>query len=71
MALQLVILAGAFVFGLIEAISGSDIGGNLFWLASFIFLIVSMSRVWQGKPHHIAPLDEGTRLLNEKVNPVN
>jgi uncharacterized membrane protein len=70
LALQLVILAGAFVFGIIEAMTDSGLGGSLFWVASFIFLIVSMMRVWQGKPHHIAPLDDATRLLNERLNPM-
>ena len=70
LALQLVIFAGSFVFSIIEALTGSGLGGNLFRLAAFIFLIVSMLRVWKGKPHHIAPLDEGTRLLNERLNPM-
>lgn len=70
LALQLVILAGTMVFGIIRAITDSGLGGTLFWLASFAFLIVSMVRVWQGKPHHIAPLDEGTRQLNERLNPM-
>jgi uncharacterized membrane protein len=70
LALQLVILAGTFIFGVIEAVTDSGLGGTLFWLASFIFLVVSMFRVWEGKPHHIAPLDEGTRLLNERFNPM-
>jgi uncharacterized membrane protein len=70
LALQLVILAGTFIFGIIEAITGSGLGGTLFWLASFVFLVVSMFRVWEGKPHHIVPLDEGTRLLNERLNPM-
>jgi hypothetical protein len=29
-----------------------------------------MVRVWQGKPHHIAPLDDATRWLNEKISPM-
>jgi uncharacterized membrane protein len=70
LALQLVILAGSFLFGIIRAMTDSGLGGTLFSIAALIFLIVSMSRVWQGKPHHIAPLDEGTRLLNEKFNPL-
>jgi uncharacterized membrane protein len=70
LALQLVILAGSFIFGVIKAITGSGLGGAVFGLASLVFLIVSMVRVWQGKPHHIAPLDEGTRLLNERFNPM-
>jgi hypothetical protein len=28
-----------------------------------------MIRVFQGKPHHIAPLDDATRWLNEKIKP--
>lgn len=70
LALQLVILAGSFLFGIIRAITDSGLGGTLFGLAAFIFLIVSMLRVWSGKPHHIAPLDEGTRQLNERINPM-
>ena len=34
------------------------------------FLIVSLVRVWQGKPHHIAPLDDATAWLNEKFKPM-
>lgn len=70
LALQIVILAGSFIFGVIKAFTDSGLGGTLFGVASLVFLIVSMLRVWQGKPHHIAPLDEGTRLLNERFNPM-
>ncbi|MBA3242671.1 MAG: hypothetical protein H0T60_15705 [Acidobacteria bacterium] len=70
LALQFAILAGTVIFGLIQAITGSRLGGNIFWLASFIFLLVSGIRVLQGKPHHIAPLDDATRALNERVNPL-
>jgi hypothetical protein len=28
-----------------------------------------MIRVWKGKPHHIAPLDELTKWLDEKIKP--
>jgi uncharacterized membrane protein len=69
LALQLAILAGSFIFGLVGAITGSGFGGFLFGLATFIFLLVSMSRVWKGKPHHIAPLDDATRWLNERITP--
>jgi uncharacterized membrane protein len=70
LALQLAILAGSFAFKIVGAITDSGLGGFLFWVASFVFLIVSMWRVWEGKPHHIAPLDEVTRKLNEKISPV-
>ena len=70
LALQLVLLAGAIIFGVIEGMTGSGLGATLFRIASIVFLIVSMKRVWQGKPHHIAPLDEATSKLNQSINPV-
>jgi hypothetical protein len=69
LALQIVVLAGTLVFNLVEAITDVGLGGTLFWLASTIFLIVSAWRVWEGKPHHIAPLDDLTQKLNQKFEP--
>ncbi|MDT7780173.1 MAG: hypothetical protein QOC99_2685 [Acidobacteriota bacterium] len=69
LALQIAIIAGTLLFQIIGAITGSGVGGKLFWLAQFVFLIVSALRVWKGKPHHIAPLDEATRWLNERISP--
>jgi uncharacterized membrane protein len=70
LALHIAIIVGSILFKIVGAIAGSGIGGTLFGLAALIFLIVSMLRVWQGKPHHIAPLDEGTRWLNEHISPM-
>jgi uncharacterized membrane protein len=70
LALHIAIIAGSLLFKIVGGIAGSGIGGTLFGLAALIFLIVSMLRVWQGKPHHIAPLDEGTRWLNEHISPM-
>jgi uncharacterized membrane protein len=69
LALQLAILAIAFMFQLVSTLTGSRFGGWLFGIASFIFLIYSMVRVWRGKPHNIAPLSEGTTWLNEHLQP--
>ena len=69
LALQLAILAVSMLFKFVALASGSGFGGLLFGLAAFIFLIVSILRVWQGKPHHIAPLDEPARWLGEKIAP--
>jgi uncharacterized membrane protein len=69
LALQLAMLAISLVLSFIGAIAGSRSGGTLFWLASFIFLIVSIIRVWKGETHHIAPLDEATRWLSERIEP--
>ena len=70
LALQLALLAGSVIFGLVGSITGSRFGGFLFGLASFIFLLVSMKRVWDGKPHHVAPLDDATSWLNERIAPM-
>lgn len=70
LALQLAIIAGTLLFQIVGAITGSGFGGTLFWLAQLIFLCVSMARVWQGKSHHIAPLDDATRWLNEHISPM-
>src|SRR5712691_10056930 len=69
LALQIAILILTGVFGFVTLISGSSLGSGLFSFASTIFLIVSMVRVFQGKPHHIAPLDDATKFLDEKIKP--
>ncbi|MDQ5836365.1 MAG: hypothetical protein M3379_06235, partial [Acidobacteriota bacterium] len=66
----LAILAGTILFQLVGVITGSRFGGFLFWLAQLTFLIISMIRVWQDKPHHIAALDDATRWLGERVAPM-
>lgn len=69
LALQLAILAVSFLFKFVTLASGSGFGAALFGTAATVFLIVSILRVWQGKPHHIAPLDEPARWLSEKIAP--
>ncbi len=71
LALHIGILAVSALFTLIGALSGSSTGGTLFKLAAFVFLIVSMVRVWKGEPHYIAPLAEPSRWLNEHIQPRN
>lgn len=69
LALHLAITIISILFQIMAAITGIGLGSTLFKLAAFIFLIVSMIRVGQGKPHHIAPLDEATKWLDEKIKP--
>lgn len=71
LSLYVAILIVQTLFGVLEAITDSGIGGSLFGLASTIFLFVSMARVWKGKPHHIAPINEPTQWFNEKIQPRN
>ncbi len=67
LSLHIAILVIQTLFGVLEAITNSSVGGTLFWLASTIFLIISMIRVWKGEPHRIAPLAEPSKWLNEKI----
>lgn len=69
LALQLAILGISFLFSLVKFVTGSGVGKSLFWLAGFIFLIVSMGRVWKGEAHRIAPLADATKWLNETIEP--
>jgi uncharacterized membrane protein len=69
LALNLAILGVSMLFQFVALASGSGLGGILFGTAATVFLIVSAVRVWQGKPHHIAPLDEPARWLGEKIAP--
>ncbi len=70
LALQLAVVAGAILFKFVGLLTGSSFGGFLFSLAAFIFLLVSAVRVWPGRPHHIAPLDEPARWLDGKIPPM-
>jgi uncharacterized membrane protein len=69
LALHLVILLITFAFKFIGMFAGGSFGSVLFSVAAFVFLIVSMIRVWKGEAHHIAPLDDATRWLNERIEP--
>ena len=70
LALHIVIFAISILFRVVGGITGTGVGGTLFSVAALAFLIISMLRVWQGKPHHIAPLDDITRRLNERISPI-
>lgn len=69
LALQLAILLISFAFGALRFVTDSNLGGWLFSLAAFIFLLVSMFRVWKGETHHISPLDELTGKINQQFEP--
>lgn len=69
LALQLGILAFGFVLGIFTSVGGFRAGSILFSLAAFAFLIYSVIRVWHGHEHHLAPLDDATRFLNQRIDP--
>jgi uncharacterized membrane protein len=69
LALQLAILAISLVLRFLGTLAGSGFGGTLFWLASTIFLIISIIRVWKGETHYLTPLDEATAWLHQRIEP--
>jgi uncharacterized membrane protein len=69
LSLQLAILIISFLFRLVGMFSDSHVGGRLFAAAAFIFLIISMVRVWKGKEHRLMPLADLTRFFNERIEP--
>jgi len=71
LALHIAILIVHTLFGVISIITDSSLGGTLFSLAAFIFLIISMIRVWKGETHRIAPLAEPAQWFNEHIEPRN
>ena len=71
LALHIAILIVHTLFGVISTITDSSLGGTLFKLAAFIFLIISMIRVWKGEPHRLTPLDEPAKWFNRNIEPRN
>ena len=69
LALHIAFLIIHTIFGVIGTITDSSLGGTFFKLAAFIFLIISMIRVWKGEPHHIAPLEEPAKWFNRHIEP--
>jgi len=68
-ALHIAILIIHTLFGVISTITDSSLGGTVFKLAAFIFLLISMIRVWKGEPHRITPLAEPAQWFNEHIEP--
>jgi uncharacterized membrane protein len=71
LGLHIAILIVHTIFGVISTITDSSLGGTLFKLAAFIFLVISMVRVWKGEPHRIAPLQEPAQWFNQHIEPRN
>ena len=69
LALQIGITAVSTLLTLGGVLSGRWTGTGLFSLATSVFLIISMIRVWKGNPHHISVLDEPRKWLDEKIKP--
>ncbi len=71
LALHIAFIVIGALFSGIYTITDSNFGGVLFRIASTIFLVISMARVWKGEPHSIAPLAEPTKWFNDHIEPRN
>jgi len=70
-ALHIAILIVQTIFSVISMLTGSTLGGTLFKVAAFAFLIISMIRVGKGEPHQITPLAEPAQWFNKHIEPRN
>ncbi len=70
-ALHIAILIVQTIFGIISTLTGSTLGGTLFKVAAFVFLVISMIRVGKGEPHQITPLAEPAQWFNKHIEPRN
>jgi uncharacterized membrane protein len=71
LALHIAFIVLHTIFGAVATISGSDLGTVLFKVASTVFLVISMIRVWKGEPHSIPPLAEPAKWFNDHIEPRN
>ena len=71
LSLHIAILIVQTLFTVISSLAGGSLGGTLFNLAAFIFLIISMIRVGRGDAHRIPPLAEPAQWFNEHIEPRN
>ncbi len=70
LALHAAILAISWALTFVGFIArGGRVGATLFSVAAFVFLVVSMLRVWKGEDHRLAPLADATKWLNARLEP--
>ena len=67
LALHVAILVLQTVFALVGTITGTSVGGSLFKVAAFVFLLVSLIRVAKGRPHHISALADPAQWFNDHI----
>lgn len=67
LALHVAVLVLQTAFALVGTITGTSVGGSLFKVAAFVFLLVSLIRVAKGKPHHISALADPAQWFNDHI----
>ncbi|HKQ99728.1 MAG TPA: hypothetical protein VJT09_03585 [Pyrinomonadaceae bacterium] len=69
LALQIAAVVLKIIFNIVGGITGSSVGGKLFWAASTVLFIIAMIRVLKGGSVHVGAVDEATDWLNERIDP--
>lgn len=69
LAMHVVSIAISVILGFLNDFTGARIGSLAFSLAATIIFVVCLIRVWKGEPVHLAPLDDLSTWLNNKINP--
>jgi uncharacterized membrane protein len=68
LALHIAILIISALLGIISGLFGfAGFAKGIFPVASMLLLIISMVKVWKGKPVHFEAIEEFTDVLSEKV----
>lgn len=70
LAANVAILIVSGILSVVGSITDSNFGGILFGTVTTIMLIIFAIKAWRGKPVHIAPIDDLTNWLEEKIGPV-
>jgi uncharacterized membrane protein len=69
LVLHLAAIIISILFNIVGDITGSNIGGKLFWAASTCFFIIAMIRVWKGEALHVAAADPLAQRLDDRIDP--
>jgi uncharacterized membrane protein len=64
-----ILIVSAILSGLGNVTGLARMGGGIFTLVTTIMLIIFAVKAWQGKPIHIASVDDLTEWLEEKIKP--
>jgi uncharacterized membrane protein len=67
LVLQLAVAAISMLLNGAGYLSGRFSGAGLFGVATFVFFIIAMIRVWKGKPFVVTPVDEPRKWLDQKI----
>ena len=65
-----ILFIAAILGGIGEITTIADIGNFAFYIVTTVMLVIFAIKAWQGKPVHIASIDDLTNWLEEKIGPM-